>query len=90
MLQVPSRKRRTRAERQWRTRLQEAQADYRQALEHQERLMQELDQALMEDVDGSFGAAKAHRAAALAFNELVKCQSTLVNVILDKDMTRTR
>ena len=61
-------------ERQWFARVEEAQAHYRQALEHQDRMIEELDQALTEDVDGSFALAKACRATALAFNEFLRCQ----------------
>lgn len=63
-------------------RVKEAQAHYWQALEHQERLIQELDQAVTEEVDGSFAVALELRATAFALNELVRRQEVLVNLVL--------
>jgi len=67
-------------ERQWFERVREAQANYQQSLEHQKRTIEELNQALAEDVDGSFALAQS-TAAKLALDDLVKRQGVLVDLV---------
>jgi hypothetical protein len=67
-------------------RVQEAHAHHRQALTHQQQMMDELNKGLMEKVDGSFALAQSKRAAKLALDDLVRCQKVLVNLILKKNM----
>ena len=43
--------------------------------------MEELDQALTAEVDGSFAIAQAKRAAKLALDDLVRCQQVLVDLL---------
>ena len=66
-------------EREWLARLQEAQARYWQAVERHQRTVEQLDQAVSERSDGS--VATAHRAMALALDELARCQKVLVNLV---------
>jgi len=75
-------------ERQWFERVQEAQANYQQSLEHQKRTIEELNQALVEDVDGSFALAQSS-AARLALDDLVKRQGVLVDLVLRRNMSLT-
>ena len=69
-------------ERQWFERVQGAQANYQQAFEYQKRTIEELNQALVEDVDGSFALAQSS-AAKLALADLVKRQGVLVDLVLN-------
>ena len=62
---------------EWMVSLQEAQAHYWRAVNRHQRTVEQLDHAL--SADGS--VAKAHRAMALAVNELVRCQKVLVNLV---------
>ena len=67
-------------ERQWLTRVKEAQAQYRQALEHQERTIEELNKVLSDPVDA---IAQANGAARLALDDLVERQGVLVDLVLN-------
>ena len=73
-------------EAEWLKRLEDAHAHYSHAVEYHQRMVEELDQWLTEDVDGSFAVAKAKRAMALALNEVVRCQEILVDLVLRKNM----
>jgi len=87
MTELPSRDRRLdKAEGRWFARVKEAQAQYRYVEVQQHKLMEELNQALMEHVDGSFAAAKAHRSTMFAFNELLRCEKILAELVLRKNM----
>jgi hypothetical protein len=65
----------------WRARVREAQAHYRDAFEQHRRMLEELDQALIEPADGSFAVAEARRGMALALDQLVRSQKILVDLI---------
>ena len=71
---------------QWYARVKEAQARYWKALEHQQLMIAELDEALMEDIDGSFALGLSKRAAKLALNDVVRCQGTLVKLVLRQEI----
>jgi len=75
-------------ERQWFGRVKEAQAGYWKALEYQQLMIAELDQVLMEDVDGSFPLALSSRAAKLALDKLARCQRTLKTVATGRNPAR--
>jgi hypothetical protein len=73
-------------EAEWLERLQAAHINHRKALDHQQRMMDDLDQALMKDVDGSFTLVQSKHAAKVALDDLVRCQEVLVNLILRENM----
>jgi hypothetical protein len=73
-------------EQQWLERVREAQASYQQSFEHQQRTIEELNQALDEDVDASFALAQSG-VAKLALDDLVKRQGELVNLVLRRNMS---
>jgi hypothetical protein len=75
-----------RIEQEWFARVREAQANYKQAVEQNQRMVDESDQALIESADGSFAVAKARRAMALALNEVVRCQQVLEKLVLCQEM----
>ena len=66
--------------------MQAAQARYQQAVEHQKRMMEELDQELLPRVDGSFAIAQARRAAALARNEVVRLLTAYIHLAVRGEM----
>jgi hypothetical protein len=70
-------------------RVKEAQARYWKALEHQQLMIAELDQALMKDVDGSFALALSKLAAKLGLDDVVRCQETLVKLMLRQEIPST-
>jgi hypothetical protein len=73
-------------ERQWFARVKEAQAHYRQAAEHQKLTIEVLNKAVIEPADGNYALAHANRAAKLALDDLVRCQETLVKLLLQGDI----
>ena len=73
-------------EQHWVARVKAAQAHYQHALEHQERMIEELDHALMEGVDDPVALAIARRATALALNDLLRCEKVLVNLVLQPEI----
>jgi hypothetical protein len=70
----------------WLLQFKRAQAHYWHALEHQQLMIAELDQALMEDVGSSFAVALSKRAEKLALDDVVRCQKILVDLVLRKNM----
>ena len=68
------------ATRQWLVQIIDAQAHYRKALDDHQRMVEELDQCLADGATGSFRIARAMHAHA--FNELVRRQELLVNLVL--------
>ncbi|HEY7413741.1 MAG TPA: hypothetical protein VH593_01000, partial [Ktedonobacteraceae bacterium] len=54
-----------------------------QALEHQQRMIEGLNKALMEPADSTHTIAQANRAAKLALDDLVKRQGVLVDLVLN-------
>ena len=68
----------------WRTRLQEAQAQYGHALEHHQQTVEELAQCLANGADSCFEVVRAKHA--VAFNELVRCEEILVDLLLTRDV----
>jgi len=73
-------------EEHWRRCLVRAQSHYRQAFEQHLRMVAEMDEAQIEPADGAFAIAKARRAMALALDEVVCCQKTLVNLVLNGEL----
>ena len=67
---------------QWFARVRKAQTRYQQAAEHQLRTIEELDKALIKPADSNYAAEQADRKAKLALDEFVRCQETLVKLVL--------
>jgi hypothetical protein len=70
-------------ERQWFERVRGAEAHYQQALEHQKRMIEGLNKALMEPASDTSAVEQANRAAKLALDDLVKRQGVLVDLVLN-------
>jgi hypothetical protein len=73
---------------QWIVQVKEAQAQYRKALDHHQQMAEELDLCLRDGANGSFHIARAMHA--LAFNELIRCQESLVNLVLRSEVSSQR
>jgi len=70
-------------ERQWFERVKGAQAHYQQAFEHQQRMIEGLNKALVEPASDTHAVEQANRAARLALNDLVKRQRVLADLVLN-------
>lgn len=66
----------------WRLRLQVAETHYRHALDRHQQIMTELAQCLDNADNGRYEAARAKHD--LAFQELLRCQEILVDLVLRK------
>lgn len=68
----------------WRSRVLEAQENYRHAFTQHQRMVQEFDQALIESAEGSLVIGKATCAMAAALSEMVRTQEVLTDLVLRK------
>ena len=79
-------KTRSEIEAEWRVRIQEAQGNYRQAVQYHQHMLEELDQRLLDGPDGIYAVAKAKRAMVLAMHEILRREKILMDLVLRNSM----